>query len=134
LKLVIALGGNALLRPEQKGTYDELVDNVRLVCAQILKVVERGHEVVLTHGNGPQVGNIALQQASTSEVPENPLHLLDAMTQGEIGYLVQRELGNVLRESGSDRQVVSLITQVLVAADDPAFKNPTKPIGPFYTE
>jgi carbamate kinase len=134
LKLVIALGGNALLRPEQKGTYEELVENVKVVCKQILKVVEEGHQLALTHGNGPQVGNIALQQASTSEVPENPLHVLGAMTQGEIGYVVQRELGNLLRSSGSKRPVVSLVTQVLVAADDPSFKNPTKPIGPFYTE
>jgi carbamate kinase len=134
LKLVIALGGNALLRPEQKGTYEELVENVKVVCKQIMKVVDEGHQLALTHGNGPQVGNIALQQASTSEVPENPLHVLGAMTQGEIGYVVQRELGNLLRSSGSKRPVVSLITQVLVAADDPSFKNPTKPIGPFYTE
>lgn len=134
MKLVIALGGNALLRPEQKGTYEELVENVRVVCRQIQKVVDQGHQVALTHGNGPQVGDIAVQQSSTSEVPENPLHVLDAMTQGEIGYLVQRELGNLLRSSGSQRPVVSLITQVLVSAEDPSFKNPTKPIGPFYTE
>lgn len=134
MKIVIALGGNALLRPEQKGTYEELVENVRVVCRQIQKVVDQGHQVALTHGNGPQVGNIAVQQSSTSEVPENPLHVLDAMTQGEIGYLVQRELGNLLRSSGSQRPVVSLITQVLVSADDPSFKNPTKPIGPFYSE
>ena len=134
MKLVIALGGNALLRPEQKGTYEELVENVRVVCEQIRKFVDQGHQVLITHGNGPQVGNVALQQASTTEVPENPLHVLDAMTQGEIGYLVQRELGNQLRLSGSKRRVVSLITQVLVSADDPSFNNPTKPIGPFYTE
>ncbi len=134
MKLVIALGGNALQRPEQKGTYEEQVENARIVCAQIQRFVERGHQLALTHGNGPQVGDIALQQASTKEVPENPLHVLDAMTQGEIGYLVQRELGNLLRGSGSDRQVVSLVTQVVVAADDPSFVNPTKPIGPFYTE
>lgn len=134
MKVVIALGGNALLRPEQKGTYEELVENVRTVCRQILKVVEEGHQVALTHGNGPQVGDIALQQSSTTEVPEYPLHVLDAMTQGEIGYVVQRELGNLLRSSGSDRPVVSLITQVLVSADDPSFRAPSKPIGPFYSE
>ncbi len=134
MKIVVALGGNALLEPEQKGTYEEMVENVRVVCGQILKLVEGGNQVALTHGNGPQVGNIALQQSSTSEVPEYPLHVLGAMTQGEIGYLVQRELGNLLRSAGLDRQVVSLITQVLVDADDPSFKNPTKPIGPFYTE
>ncbi len=134
MKLVVALGGNALLGPEQEGTYEEMVENVRTVCRQILSLVQGGNQLVLTHGNGPQVGNIALQQASTAEVPENPLHVLDAMTQGEVGYLVQRELGNLLRSEGSDRQVVSLITQVVVDPDDPSFKNPTKPIGPFYSE
>ena len=134
MKLVLALGGNAILRPEQKGTYEEVVENVREASKQIEKLVSMGHQLVLTHGNGPQVGNIALQQASTAEVPENPLHVLGAMTQGEIGYLVQRELGNVLRSSGVDRPVISLITQTLVSEDDPSFANPTKPIGPFYTE
>ncbi len=134
MKLVVALGGNALLRPEQRGTYEEVVQNVRLVCGQIGKLVDLGHSIVLTHGNGPQVGNIALQQASTTEVPENPLHVLGAMTQGEIGYLVQRELGNQLRSKGFTKPVVSLITQVVVSANDPSFDNPSKPIGPFYTE
>lgn len=134
MKIVLALGGNALLRPEQKGTYEEVVENVRVVAEQVGRLVSMGHQLVLTHGNGPQVGDIALQQASTTEVPENPLHVLGAMTQGEIGYLVQRELGNVLRRSATDRQVVSLITQTLVSKDDPSFSTPTKPIGPFYTE
>ncbi len=134
MKLVVALGGNALLRPEQRGTYEEVVENVRVVSREILKLVASGNQVVLTHGNGPQVGNIALQQASTTEVPENPLHVLGAMTQGEIGYLVQRELGNALRSAGVAREVVSLITQVVVAADDPSFGTPSKPIGPFYSE
>lgn len=134
MKIVIALGGNALLRPEQRGTYDEVVRNVREVSQQIEKLASMGHGLVLTHGNGPQVGNIAIQEASTSEVPENPLHVLDAMTQGEIGYLVQRELGNALRSAGIRKPVVSIITQVLVAEDDPSFSNPSKPIGPFYTE
>ena len=134
MKAVIALGGNALLRPDQKGTYEEEVENVKAVCGQIVKVVGQGHQVVLTHGNGPQVGDIALQQASTEEVPENPLHVLVAMTQGEVGYLLQRELGNLLRKAGSERPVVSLATQVLVSADDPSFGNPSKPIGPFYSE
>jgi len=134
LKLVLALGGNAILRPEQKGTYEEVVRNVREASVQIGKLVSMGHQLVLTHGNGPQVGDIALQQAATTEVPENPLHVLGAMTQGEIGYLLQRELGNVLRSSGLKRPVVSLITQTLVSEDDPSFGNPTKPIGPFYTE
>ena len=134
MKLVVALGGNALLRPEQKGTYEEVVENVKVACGQIARLVSMGHQLVLTHGNGPQVGDIAVQQAATTEVPENPLHVLGAMTLGEIGYLLQRELGNVLRKSGQDRPVVSLVTQTLVSEDDPSFASPTKPIGPFYTE
>ena len=134
MKLVVALGGNALLRPEQKGTYEEVTQNVKVVSAQILRLVELGHQILITHGNGPQVGNIALQQSATEEVPESPLHVLGAMTQGEIGYLVQRELGNLLRSRGFAGDVVSLITQVEVSADDPAFDNPSKPIGPFYSE
>lgn len=134
MKIVIALGGNALLKPDQKGTYEEQLANVREVCKEMLKIIDMGHQLVITHGNGPQVGNIALQESSTTEVSENPLHVLDAMTQGQIGYLIQSELGNVLRRLGSKRPVVSLITQVLVDRDDKAFKNPSKPIGPFYDE
>jgi len=107
---------------------------VRTVAKQVMKIIDRGHQLVITHGNGPQVGNIALQESSTTEVPENPLHVLDAMTQGEIGYLIQRELGNLLRGVGSKRSVASLISQVYVDRADPAFKNPSKPIGPFYSE
>ena len=134
MKIVLALGGNALLDSGQKGSYEEQVRNVRTVARQVMKIVDRGHQLVITHGNGPQVGNIALQESSTDEVPENPLHVLDAMTQGEIGYLIQRELGNLLRSVGSKRGVVSLISQVYVDRSDPAFKNPSKPIGPFYSE
>jgi carbamate kinase len=134
LKIVLALGGNALLDSGQKGTYEEQVKNVRTVAKQVMKIIDRGHQLVITHGNGPQVGNIALQESATTEVPENPLHVLDAMTQGEIGYLIQRELGNLLRGVGSKRGVVSLISQVYVDRADPAFKSPSKPIGPFYTE
>ena len=134
MKIVLALGGNALADSDQRGTYDEQVRNVRTVARQIMKIIDRGHQLVITHGNGPQVGNIALQESATSEVPENPLHVMDAMTQGEIGYLIQRELGNLLRAVGSKRSVVSLISQVYVDRADPAFRNPSKPIGPFYTE
>ncbi|HME18103.1 MAG TPA: carbamate kinase [Nitrososphaerales archaeon] len=134
MKIVLALGGNALLDSGQRGTYEEQVRNVRTVAKQVMKIIDRGHQLVITHGNGPQVGNIAIQESSTAEVPENPLHVLDAMTQGEIGYLIQRELGNLLRGVGSKRGVVSLISQVYVDRADPAFKNPSKPIGPFYSE
>ena len=134
MKIVLALGGNALLDSGQKGSYEEQVRNVKTVAKQVMRIIDRGHQLVITHGNGPQVGNIAVQESSTTEVPENPLHVMDAMTQGEIGYLIQRELGNLLRAVGSRRGVVSLICQVYVDRADPAFKNPSKPIGPFYDE
>jgi carbamate kinase len=134
LKVVLALGGNAISRPDQKGTYEEEVANVRFVCKQLAQIIADGHQVVLTHGNGPQVGSLAIQGASTKDVPVQPLHVLDAMTQGEIGYLIQRELGNELRSAGMSIHVASVVTQVLVDEDDPAFKNPSKPIGPFYDE
>jgi carbamate kinase len=134
LKVVLALGGNALSRPDQKGTYEEEVANVRFVCRQLAQIIADGHQVVLTHGNGPQVGSLAIQEASTGDVPVQPLHVLDAMTQGEIGYLIQRELGNELRAAKLSIPVASVVTQVLVDWDDPAFKTPSKPIGPFYDE
>lgn len=134
MRIVIALGGNALLDAGQAGTYEEQMANVRVAAQAMLKIIDMGHQLVITHGNGPQVGNIAIQQSSTAEVPENPLHVLDAMTQGQIGYMIQMELGNLLRSRGSKRPVASLLTQVLVDGSDPAFSNPTKPIGPFYTE
>jgi carbamate kinase len=134
LKIVVALGGNALVGENQKGTYEEMVSNVRTACSQMMRIIDTGHQLVITHGNGPQVGNLALQQTSASGVPEMPLHVLGSMTQGEIGYMLQRELGNVLRSAGSKRPVVSLVTQVLVDKGDPAFKDPTKPVGPFYSE
>ncbi|MDA4124511.1 MAG: carbamate kinase [Thaumarchaeota archaeon] len=134
MKIVIALGGNALARPEQEGTYDEQVANVRVVCRQLAEIIKNGHQVVVTHGNGPQVGNLAIQGGATKDVPELPLHVLDAMTQGEIGYLIQRELGNALEALGVKLSVASVVTQVLVDVKDPAFDSPSKPIGPFYDE
>jgi len=135
LKIVIALGGNAIERPDEKGTYSQMVRNVRMACESISKIVKDGHEVVLTHGNGPQVGNLLIQQEMSNKlVPSQPLDVLGAMTQGQIGYLIQRELDNVFKKMGIKRRVVSVITQTLVNKDDPAFKNPSKPIGPFYSE
>lgn len=135
LKVVIALGGNALDNREHPGAYEAQVENVLTASRQIFEIIKAGYQVVLTHGNGPQVGNLALQQEdSAAEVPPQPLHVLGSMTQGQIGYLLQRELGNILRENSIRRPVVSVVTQVLVDGKDKAFMNPTKPIGPFYDE
>jgi carbamate kinase len=133
MRIVVALGGNALERAEDRGTYEEQVRNVRTACGEILEIVARGNEVVVTHGNGPQVGNLALQQEKArGDFPPQPLHVLGAMTQGQIGYMIQQALQNIASHKRDSKQVLSVVARLLVSRDDPAFKNPTKPIGPFY--
>lgn len=133
MRIVVALGGNALEKPEEKGTYEELMKNVRTACEEIVELVRRGDQVLVTHGNGPQVGNLALQQEkSRGDLPVQPLHVLGAMTQGQIGYMLQQTLQNLMTRENLSRPIVTLMTQVLVSRADEAFKNPTKPIGPFY--
>ena len=134
MKIVIALGGNALAQENQRGTHEEMTANIKVVCKELMRIIDTGHQLVITHGNGPQVGNLALQQLAVTSVPALPLHVLDAMTQGEVGYMLQRELGNSLRSVGSKRPVISLVTQVLVDRSDKAFQRPSKPVGPFYGE
>ncbi len=132
--IVVALGGNALIRKGEAGTSEEQRKNLRLALRQISRLVE-DHKVVITHGNGPQVGNIYLQQELASkEVPPMPLDVCGAMSQGMIGYLIQQELSNFLKNIGITKSVATILTQVLVDPDDPAFKKPSKPIGPFYSE
>lgn len=133
--VVIALGGNAIHRPGERGTLEEQLANVRRACAQIARVAARGHRLAIVHGNGPQVGHLLLQnEAASGLVPALPLDALVAQTQGLIGYMLQRELSRALAEAGAQRPVASVVTQVLVDTQDPAFADPTKPIGPFYDE
>ncbi len=133
--IVVALGGNAILRAKQKGTVAEQQENVRITAEQIARIVHQGYRVVVTHGNGPQVGNILIQQEEASGVvPAMPLDVCGAETQGFIGYLLQQALGRELRKFGEDRPVVTILTQMIVDPADKAFLNPTKPVGPFYTE
>ena len=107
--------------------------NVETACNQIAQLVRHGYQLVITHGNGPQVGNLAIQQeAAADQVPSQPLVVLGAMTQGQIGYMMQQQLHNILDGDGKD--VATIVTQVLVSPEDPDFKDPTKPVGPFYTE
>lgn len=129
--IVVALGGNTLLGEHGLGTIDEQVDVIARTARQISDAIRAGHEIVLTHGNGPQVGNLLLQQERVGEGPERPLDVLVAETQAQIGYLLQRALDN---ELGDATDFITVVTQVIVDADDPAFQNPTKPVGPFYTE
>lgn len=126
---IIALGGNAILQPGQRGTLAEQQANIRDACRQIARVIAAGYRVVLTHGNGPQVGNILIQnEEARFVVPPMPLDVCGAQSGGMIGYLFQQELQ---RQTG--RLAVALVTQVVVDPADPAFSNPTKPVGPFYT-
>ena len=129
--VVVALGGNTLLGAHGPWTYDEQLQMVQQTARQIASAIHAGYDVVLTHGNGPQVGTLLLQQERVSETPQLPLDVLVAETQAQIGYLLQQALDNELSDSVD---FITVVTQVVVDADDPAFENPTKPVGPFYTE
>lgn len=131
---VIALGGNAILPAGQAGTIHEQFAITRTTMAQIAQLIADGRRVVLTHGNGPIVGNIVLRnEAMRDTIAPMPLGICVADSQGGIGYMLQQVLRNALRSIGVDKKVVTLITQVCISPDDPALTNPTKPIGPFYT-
>jgi carbamate kinase len=131
-RIVVALGGNAILRSKLLSSYDEQFENVRRTCGQIVELIGEGYEPIFTHGNGPQVGNLLIQnEAAASLVPIVPLDVCGAETQGQIGYMIQQALENELSARRVSRAVVSVVTQVLVDADDPAFAMPVKPIGPF---
>jgi len=133
--IVIALGGNALLQRGQKGTVEEQYNNVKKTASKIAQLIERGYKVVLTHGNGPQVGATLLRhEAAKAIVPPFPLDACGAETQGFIGYMIQQVLRNELKARGIDKFVVTIITRVIVDKHDSAFQNPTKPIGPFYSK
>lgn len=133
--LVVALGGNAILQENEKGTYDEQYKHVMNTAEQLYKIWEAGYTLVVSHGNGPQAGNLLIQQEDgTAHVPAQPLHCVGAMTQGQIGYMFQQALQNVFNAHGHNIPVATIITQSVVSADDPDFKNPTKPVGPFYTK
>jgi carbamate kinase len=134
---VVALGGNALLQSDQKGTIDEQESNSLATAKSLVKLLDRDYNIVITHGNGPQVGNIMLANAAGYKVygiPEMPLDICVAYSQGFIGYIIEQQLKNVLQSLDMERDIITIATQVLVNKLDPAFKNPTKPIGPFYTK
>jgi carbamate kinase len=134
-KIVIALGGNAIKQQDQKGSAEEQFENVRRSCSHLVRIIKMGYRMILTHGNGPQVGNLLIQQEEGKKfVPQQPLDICDAMTQGQMGYMIQQSLLNEMRDARIDRTVVTLITQVMVDREDPGFRNPTKPVGPFYTK
>lgn len=132
---LIAIGGNSLIRAGQRGTIDEQLANAHATARSIVRMVERGWCIVITHGNGPQVGAALLRsERAASEVYTLPLDVCVATTQSEIGYLVQRAMEFELREIGLLTPVMTVLTQVRVDDKDPAFQHPTKPVGPFYTK
>ena len=132
--LLIALGGNALIKKGQPGTIEEQFENLSLPVKQIARL-SKEYRIIITHGNGPQVGNLLLQQECCQDIPKLPLEILVAQTEGQIGYMIESSLDEALMEIGIPyRPLISLITYVVVDKDDPAFKNPTKPIGPVCPE
>lgn len=133
-KIVLAIGGNAIIKEGQKGTLEEQLQNINESSGPVLDLIEQGNTVVITHGNGPQVGNTLIKnQMAESVVPAYPLDVLDAETQGNLGYLIQQTFRNKMVERNINRPIATIVTQSVVSQDDPAFANPTKPIGPFYT-
>jgi len=132
--VLVAMGGHAFMQPGEAGTIEDHERNAARIATLLMTLVERDYHVCITHGNGPQVGNLLLQQeVAGSGVPALPLDVLVAMTEGSLGYILQQALLNELRKRQSKRYVVTVVTQVVVAEDDPAFREPSKPIGPFLT-
>lgn len=134
-KTIVSLGGNAIARKGQKGTISEQLANAATACRSISSIVSSGRPLIITHGNGPAVGNLVIQnEAASSQVPPMPLYICDADSEGSLGIIIQQSLYNMLRALRVEREVVTVLTQVVVDPLDRAFVNPQKPIGPFYEE
>ncbi len=132
---VIALGGNAIIRGDERGTIQEQNKNTADTFKHLIYLIKEGYNIVLSHGNGPQVGNILLRNDAGEEIydiPQMPLDICVADSQGGIGYMLEKMLKNVLKEEGIEREIVTIVTQVVVSKDDPAFKNYTKRVGRLY--
>ncbi len=132
---LLAIGGNALLKEKERGLQEEQLDNARDCAEMLARVVQSGYALCVVHGNGPQVGNLLIQQESASnQIPPYTLDICGAMTQGSMGYMLERMLINRLRFLKVEAPVASILTEVVVDKNDPGFENPTKPVGPFYPE
>jgi carbamate kinase len=130
---LVAFGGNAMLPEGQRGLQPEQMRNAARAAALMVHIVRKGYELIIVHGNGPQVGNLLIQmEEAANKIPPYSLDVCDAMTEGSMGFLLERALVNELRRRSVDKEVASLVTQVVVDKDDPAFVKPTKPVGPFY--
>ena len=132
---LVAMGGHAFMQASEKGTIEDHDRNADRITGLLLTLVERGYDMVLTHGNGPQVGNLLVQHEQAREsIPAMPLDVLVAMTEGSLGYILQQSLLNHLRRREIKKYVVTVVTQVVVDEGDPAFAHPNKPIGPFLSK
>jgi carbamate kinase len=132
---VIAFGGNAILPNDQKGLQKEQMNNAKKAASLMIHVVKKGYDLIIVHGNGPQVGNLLIQmEEAVDKIPPFTLEVCDAMTEGSMGFMLEQAIINELRKNSLDKEVVTLITQVIVDRDDPAFDNPSKPVGPFYSK
>ena len=132
---LLAIGGNALRKEKERGLQEEQLENARETAEMLAKVVAEGYSLCVVHGNGPQVGNLLIQQeAASGQVPPYSLDVCGAMTQGSMGYMLERMLINRLRFLGVDAPVTSVLTEVVVDKEDRGFQDPTKPVGPFYPE
>lgn len=133
--MVIAFGGNAITKVGQSGSFPEQINNIKDTCKYLVRLCKQGRCLVITHGNGPQVGNVFIQnQMGSAIVPAMPMDVCVAFTQGSIGYALQQEMANAMLAEGIKTPVATVITRVIVSKDDQAFKNPTKPVGPFLDE
>jgi carbamate kinase len=132
---LIAFGGNALLPETQRGVQAEQEKNAQKAAELMVHIVRKGYELIIVHGNGPQVGNLLIQmEEAVTKIPPYTLDVCDAMTEGSMGFMLERAITNELRRRSIDKDVITLITPVLVDRNDPAFGKPTKPVGPFYTK
>jgi carbamate kinase len=132
---VVAFGGNALLRGDETGTIEQQEKNTYDTCINLIPLLENNYDLIITHGNGPQVGNILLRNEAGYEkykIPRMPLDICVADSQGGIGYMIERQMFNVLKDKGLKKNIVTIVTEVVVDKNDPAFENPTKPVGAFY--
>ena len=135
MKILVSLGGNAILQHGQKGTAEEQAKNLENTAKHLVRLIRRGEKIAITHGNGPQVGNILLQnEIAKDTLPSMPLDVCGAESQGMIGYMLEGAMRAELDRSGLKTPVATIVSQTLVDPNDPAFKNPTKPVGPFYTK
>lgn len=132
---LVAFGGNAILPQHQRGLQSEQMKNAQKAARLMIHVVKKGYDLIIVHGNGPQVGNILIQmEEAINKIPPFSLEVCDAMTEGSMGFMLEKAIINELRKNSLDQEVATLITQVVVDKNDPAFENPTKPVGPFYSK